>query len=229
MGKLGTAGSGSRTTSLLFADSTPVRLGIQLLLGTVVPSRGSHFSGTRPRRTLGAGIVGLLTTDVRPWGKNVISFPTTDIRAPITGIAPAGDLFILIRSTAPHAVLITQELAPSYHRWVVSGRKRLSNPCLLPPLGALLGVRFSHLSSDPSGPEKVQGGSGMGPSGSSALAEETVVPSSPVPLGRVSFPSPAEAGHGVPTSVKDSSSSSRGALSDLSPHPSFGFLFGHVG
>lgn len=67
VGKLGTAGRGSRKTTA----------------GTHGPGKGVVcLPATTPCHTLSTGVVGLPpTTDVRAWGKNVVAFPTTtDIR-----------------------------------------------------------------------------------------------------------------------------------------------------
>lgn len=77
----------------------------------------------------------------------------------------------------------------------VMGSGRLGTKCLLPPSGSLPGVHLPPISSDPSGSEKDQGGSSVGPSDSYVLA------STSFSLGQTSFPSPAEAGPSVPAYV----------------------------
>ena len=50
--------------------------------------------------------------------------------------------------------------------------------------------------------------------GGAAMAQKVVVPATSVAAGRRAFPSPSEAGHSVPASVKDPASTVSAACSD---------------
>ena len=82
-------------------------------------------------------------------------------------------------------------------------------PCtaqsFLPPLGEFSGVCLPPVSSNPSSAEEDHRGSSVGSANCTTLAEETLVPSAPVPPRRAAPRSSEQTGCGFPASVEESS------------------------